>query len=121
VITQIRLSVLNNQLFICNLIDNPFCRMCGNEVKTPQHFFLLCHVFKEQRTILLSTINDINNSITETYCVKINCNISCVLLNSFLQGYNVPQLVTKINNNMQIFNAVSRYIIDSRRLFNIQQ
>jgi len=123
VITQIRLSLsfLNNQLFTYNLSDNHFCAMCGNEVETPLHFFRLCPVYKEQRTILLGTIYDIINSITNTYGVIIDFNTHRVLLDLFLKGFNVPQLLTNINHNIQIFKAVSCYIVDSTRLSHNQQ
>jgi len=55
------------------------------------HFSLLCPVYKEQRTILLGTIKDIINSITNTYGVIIDCNTSGALLDLFLNSFNVPQ------------------------------
>jgi len=61
------------------------------------------------------------NKYIDTYEVIIDCNTSGVLLYWFLKGFNAPQQLTNVNHNMQIFKAVSRYIVDSTRLSNNQQ
>ena len=44
---------------------NPFCS-CGLEVETNTHFFLYYLFFSNQRCTLLSTVNDIDSSLTNT-------------------------------------------------------
>ena len=44
---------------------NPFCS-CGLDVETNTHFFLYCPLFTNQRRTLLSTVNDIDSSLTNT-------------------------------------------------------
>ena len=44
---------------------NPFCS-CGLDVETNTHFFLYCPLFTNQRRTLLSAVNDIDISLTNT-------------------------------------------------------
>ena len=44
---------------------NTFCS-CGLDVETNMHFFLYCPLFSTQRCTLLSTVNDIDSSLTNT-------------------------------------------------------
>ena len=54
---------------------NPFCSS-DLDVETNPHFFLCCPLFSNQRCTLLSTVNDIDNSLTNTNdsILTHNCN-----------------------------------------------
>ena len=55
VLTQIKMkpSKLNNDLFLYNITDNPFCPKCFHSVEDPRHYFLECNSYSIHRTQLL--------------------------------------------------------------------
>ena len=65
---RLGLSHLREQKFKHSFQDtlNPFCS-CGLDVEINTRFFLYCSLFSNQRYILLSTVNDIDTSLTNTY------------------------------------------------------
>jgi len=58
-------------------------------LKTHSIFSIVFPMYEVQKIILLGTISDITNNITETCRVMIDSNTSGVLKNSILKGYNV--------------------------------
>ena len=88
-------SSLNCDLFRCNLNDSCYCD-CGNYVESCEHFFLHCKRYVLHRTILLNKIVDLNLQP----CIDI------IL-------YGNPNV--EYDTNCQLFTAVHKYILDSRR------
>lgn len=86
-------SILKHHLFSKNIIDDPYC-ICG-AVETTKHFFLECHRYNDQRTVLLNRLS--------SFCTP---NLKFILFGD-----------KKLDNqtNTQIFLAVHKYILDSKR------
>ena len=81
---------------------NPFCS-CGLDVETNMHFFLYCTLFSIQRCTLLSTVNDIDSSLTNTD--------DTILTDILLFG----KASLDITANTLIFNATMNYIISKNK------
>ena len=81
---------------------NPFCS-CGLDVETNMHFFLYCPLFTNQRRTLLSTVNDIDSSLTNTN--------DSILTHILLFG----KASLDISTNTLILNATMNYIISTNR------
>ena len=81
---------------------NPFCS-CGLDVETNMHFFLYCPLFSNQRCTLLSTVNSIDSSLTNTD--------DTALTDIFLFG----KASLDISANTLILNATMNYIISTNR------
>ena len=66
-LTRLRLGLSHLRKLKHNFQDtlNPFCS-CGFYVETNAHFFLYSPLFSNQRSILLSAVNDIDSSLTST-------------------------------------------------------
>ena len=80
---------------------NPFCS-CGLDVETNTHFFFLyCALFTNQRRTLLSTVNDIDNSLTNT-------NDSIL---TYILLFGKASLDT--STNTLLLNATMNYIIST--------
>ena len=116
-ITQFRLglSPLRSDLFIYNIIDNPFCPSCGDTLETLKHFFLECPAY---RLVRVTLIDDLVGSLNSVRCYLPDLNMQCVdvLLAIITRGaplnINNPDLpvVNKI-----IFACISRYINQTKR------
>ena len=89
-------SVLNYDLFRCNLVGDPSC-MCGNPCENIFHFFTECPLYMQARDTLYK-----NNDTAVTGNVN---------LNTFLYGNPAVSL----DDNNIIFRAVQRYIRESGR------
>ena len=81
---------------------NPFC-LCGLDLKTNMHFFLYCPLFTNQRRTLLSMVNDIDSSLTNTN--------DSILTHILLFG----KASLDISANTLILNATMNYIISTNR------
>ena len=81
---------------------NPFCS-CDLDVETNTHFFLYCPLFINQRCTLLSTVNDIDCSLTNTN--------DSILTHILLFGK--ASLDTSANN--LLLDATMNYIISTNR------
>ena len=55
------LSPLKAQLFLYNIIDNPFCPCCLEEVEDPAHYFLKCGSHTVYRNSMMSELNKFLN------------------------------------------------------------
>ena len=86
-------SSLNLDLFIKNISDSPMCT-CGS-VEDTQHYFFHCINFRQQRTELINEISQ--------YCIP--------SLNVILYG----DLTLSLETNLQIFQAVHKYICNTQR------
>ena len=105
-LTRLRLclSHLREHKFKHNFQDtlNPFCS-CGLDVETNRHFFLYCPLFTNQRRTLLSTVKDIDSSLTNT---------NDSILTHFLL-FGKASLDTSANT--LLLNATMSYIISTNR------
>ena len=81
---------------------NPFCS-CGLDVETNAHFLLYNPLFSNQRCILLSTVNDIDSSLTNTN--------DTILSHIILFG----KAALDISANTLILNATMKCIISTNR------
>ena len=82
---------------------NPFCS-CGLEVETNMDFFLLyCALFTNQRRTLLSTVNDIDSSLTNTN--------DSILTHILLFG----KASLDTSANTLLLNATMNYIMTMKR------
>ena len=86
-------SSLNNDLFLKNILESPFCH-CGN-VENTEHYFMHCQIYQAQRAELTQTVSQ----------------FSLFLLQTLLYGNNNLPL----NTNTLIFDAVQKYIKDAKR------
>ena len=104
-LTRLRLCLnhLREHKFKHNFQDtlNPFCS-CGLDVETNMHFFLYCPLFTNQRRTLLSTVKDIDSSLTNT-----NDSIMTHIL------FGKASLDTSANT--LLLNATMNYIISTTR------
>ena len=87
-------SNLNNDLFQKNITDSPLC-LCGN-LEDDYHFLLVCPLYARQRIIL-------HNSIAQ---YQFNLTLDLLLFDDLPLSYDA---------NMQIFETVQKYIIDTKR------
>ena len=105
-LTRLRLclSHLREHKFKHNFQDtlNPFCS-CGLDVETNTHFFLYCPLFTNQRRTLLSTVKDIDSSLTNT---------NDSILTHFLL-FGEASLDTSVNTFL--LNAIMNYITSTNR------
>ena len=81
---------------------NPFCS-CDLDVETNTHFFLYCPLFTNQRRTLLSTVNDIDSSLTNTN--------DSILTHILLFG----KASLDTSANTLLLNATMNYIISTNR------
>ena len=86
-------SALNNDLFLKRICDSPYCR-CG-AIENAFHFFLNCPKYARQRADL---IHNVSQHITISLCVLL---------------FGDSTLSTQTNTT--IFEAVHKYIRDSKR------
>ena len=81
---------------------NLFCS-CGLDIETNMHFFPYCPLFSNQRCTLLSTVNDIDSSLTNTD--------DTILTDIFL----FVKASLDITANTLILNTTMNYIISTNR------
>ena len=81
---------------------NPFC-LCDFDIEINMHFFLYCPLFSNKRCTLLSTVNAIGSSLTNTHDIAL---IDILL-------FRKPSL--DITANTPILNATMNYIILTNR------
>ena len=86
-------SSLNHHLFSKNIINDPYC-LCGS-VETTKHYLLECQRHTAARTEMINKIS--------RFCTP---NLNCILLGDTELSYN---------NNLDIFLAVQKFILDSKR------
>lgn len=86
-------SSLNNDLFLKNIAESPLCR-CGN-VENAEHFFMSCQIYHAQRAELMLTVSQ----------------FTFITLQTLLYGNSTLPLHT----NSLIFEAVQKYINDTKR------
>ena len=109
ILTQIRLglSPLRQQLFVHDIIENPICPSCGNDIESAEHFFLLCQIYSTQRIILFQHLSTLIINWTNYKNID--------TINILVKG----QLLTSLNNvtttNILIFNAVQHYMLATKR------
>ena len=86
-----------------HLIDNPTCDFCNNVNETVNHFLLECPNYRDSRNaMMLNVQNIIQDDIQIT---------------SNLLIHGEPDLLS-YNQNITIFKAVQKFIIDSGRFTN---
>ena len=86
-------SSLNQDLFSKSIVESPLCR-CGN-IESTHHFFFNCPLYNNIRTTLFNSVSQ--------FCT--------LTLQHFLHGED--SFSYEVNTN--IFVAVQKFIIDSRR------
>ena len=105
-LTRLRLdsSHLREHKFKHNFQDtlNPFCSR-GLDVEANTHFYLYCPLLTNRRCTLLSTVNDIDSSLTNTN--------DSMLTHILLFG----KASLDISANTLILNATMNYIISKNR------
>ena len=87
-------SILNYDLFRCNLVNNPSCE-CGNPCENVYHYFFDCPLYQTYRNNLFRDISFVD----------------IIELDVLLFGANI----FSPDENDVIFRAVQRYIRDSGR------
>jgi len=88
-----RCSSLNQDLYMCNIVQSPLCS-CGS-IETVYHYFLECDRFRQQREVLINTIAP----------------LAPTSLNTLLYGDESIDF----EKNTRIFDAVHEYIKQSKR------
>ena len=105
-VTRLRLGLshLREHKFKHSFQDtlNSFCS-CGLDVETNTHFFLYCPLFTNQRRTLLSTVKDIDSSLTNTN--------DSILTHILLFG----KASLDTSANTLLLNATMNYIISTNR------
>ena len=86
-------SSLNEHLFNKNVIDSPLCT-CG-DIESSHHFLLKCRLYNNIRTIMINSVS--------IYC---EASLDILLFGSPVLNYEA---------NCSIFDAVYKYIQDSKR------
>ena len=118
-LTQFRLglSPLKNDLFRYNIIDNPFCPSCGDEIETLSHFFFKCKSYSAQRVVLLKDITQTIDLLQIELHLGIKVQDESFVLDLLISGTKnllpLQSTVYKLNEN--IFRLVSRYISTTKR------
>ena len=69
IVNQFRLGLrlLRSELFTYNIIENPFCPMCGDEIENLKHFLFDCVKYCEPRENLAIKITALFNVINQLY------------------------------------------------------
>jgi len=114
-LTQIRLglSPLRNQLFVYNIIDNPFCPSCGSELEAPLHFFFECTFHKDITIKLISDLKQIAKHALQNFSITLNIVNITEMLRLLVCGTNGLHSFTI---NTSLINCASLFIVKSDRL-----
>ena len=80
---------------------NPLCS-CENDVKSTEHFFLLCQLSPNERRTLLSILGNFNCSLLE--------NTSNVLTKTLLFG----NTSLSPSDNFKIFSAIIDFVVSTK-------
>ena len=108
-LTQVKLNLspLRAHLFKYNIIDNPFCPSCGDEIETAEHFFLDCKIYIQNRQKMLTSLFKLNPSLT-----LMN---KPAIMDFIISGSSCPDKnqLSLINN--EIFRHVKIYIAMTKR------
>ena len=142
-LTNIWLGVgpLNDQLFVINAKELPFCPHCVSLRETSTHYFLFCSKYSAERKILFDIIRKIIPGLRATCVVNDivqELNIAESLqapgltlrdkqfskLLSFIVGFEIPMLVNGSNAAFldlkpaieTLYRGVVDYVYNSRRL-----
>ena len=79
------LSPLKAHLFLYNIIDNPFCPCCLEEVEDPAHYFLKCRSHSDYRNSMMLELNKFCKY--KNLVVNKDSDILNLLLNNFEYYY----------------------------------
>ena len=126
IVTQFRLgfSPLRSELFTYNIIDNPFCPICGDEIENLKHFLFDCVKYCEPREILAIKITALLNGINQLYNPAedhLDPTSQTVVTHILLHGFNLPSIDCDLNKNinLEIFAIFSSYISQTARFVKI--
>jgi hypothetical protein len=105
ILTQFRLGLcsLQNELFTYNLIENPFCQFCLDQVESIEHFMLDCPKFMAPRNFYFEKL--------KLYIPDFDLYSRKTLIDICLKGH--PDL--DFDSNFNILLTTSRYIEQSNR------
>ncbi len=95
------LSPLRAHQFKYNLMDNPFCPSCFNEIETPLHYFFECSSYASFQGTLIRTVI---NSFTE-FCLLFRNNLVSSDINSHAFKLNIVLCGYAQNNILNSMNA----------------
>ena len=104
---KLNLSPLRAHLFKYNIIDNPFCPSCGDEIETAEHFFLDCKIYIQNRQKMLTNLFKLDPSLT--------LRNKPAIMDFIISGSSCPDKnqLSLINN--EIFRHVKIYIATTKR------
>jgi hypothetical protein len=96
--SQLRMgcSSLNAHLFNLGIIESPMC-YCGEGRENTRHFFLYCPLYNSQRKKLVERVSVLSGKP--------------IAIDNLLEGNMESEQI----NNINIFNAVEEYVINSER------
>ena len=123
-VTQFRLglSPLRNELFTYNIIDNPFCPACGEQIENFKHFIFECTMYREHRSILLNSITALCDYVNQVYNIYFDSACQTVVAHLLTHGMNLPEdseCIARLNVNSAIFNLFSNYISKTCRFMKL--
>jgi hypothetical protein len=113
-VTQFRLglSPLRNELFTYNIIDNPFCPSCGNNIENFKHYLFDCNLYSVHRETLFANLTALRDDINQLYHTFFDLTCPTVVTHLLTHGLYLPEAdcYTNANINLAIFNIFSSYI-----------
>ena len=126
IVTQFRLglSPLRSELFTYNIIENPFCPMCGDEIENLKHFLFDCVKYCEPRENMAVKITALFKFINQLYIPALDHldpTSQPVVTHILLHGLNLSSIDCDINKNinLEIFAIFSSYISQTARFVKI--
>ena len=118
-ITQFRLglSPLRNELFTYNIIENPFCQSCGEQIENLKHFLFECAMYCEPRVTLLNSITALCDYVNLEYNISVDSTSHTAVMHLLTHGLNLSESESNsiININSAIFGHFSKYISQTCR------
>ena len=108
-LTQVKLNLspLRAHLFKYNIIDNPFCPSCGDEIETAEHFFLDCKIHIQNRQKMLTNLFKLDPSLT--------LRNKPAIMDFIISGSSCPDKNQLSLVNNEIFRHVKIYIASTKR------
>ena len=108
-LTQIKLNLspLRSHLYKYNIIDNPFCPACGDEIETTMHYFLECKIYDLNRQKMLMNLFKLDPSLTVEN--------KPAILNFIVSGSSCADMNQQSLINNKIFLHVKIYITTTKR------
>ena len=107
-LTQVKLNLspVRAHLFKYNIIDNPFCPACGDEIETAMHYFLECKIYNINRQKMLMNLFKLDPSLTLEDKPAI---LDFIMSGSSCADTNQQSLVNnKIFSNLKIYIATTK-------------